>query len=79
MYSLSSPLSRLFQSLSAFLRRVLIISQILLVTTPSPKQTNTVLDRVDGVADNGEDDEEDDYYDCNHNIAFDHFGWVWAG
>ena len=28
---------------------------------------------VNGVADNGQDDEEDDYYDCDNDVTFNHF------
>jgi len=34
------------------------------------------LNGVNGVADDGEDDKEDDYYYCDDEVAFDHFGGV---
>jgi hypothetical protein len=47
-----------------------------------------ILDRIDGVSDYGEDDEEEDYYDGDDVVAFYHdlflsfsclmeIGWVW--
>lgn len=56
----------------------LIIRQILLIATPPPEEADAILDGVDGVPDEGEDDEEADYYYCNDNVAFDHFEW-WGG
>lgn len=51
----------------------LIVRQILLIATPPPKEADAILDGVDGVADEGEDDEEADYYYRDDDVAFDHF------
>ena len=48
-------------------------SSILLLHDPRPiEHGNTVLDGVNDVADDGEDDEEDYDYYCDHHVAFDH-------
>ena len=39
---------------------------------PLREQTHAVLDRVDGVANDGQDDEEGDYYDRYHVVALHH-------
>ena len=41
---------------------------------PPAEEGKTVLDRVDGVADDGEDDEEADDYYGNDDVAADHDG-----
>ena len=60
--------------LSFIMHPVSVVRQVLLVTTPPPEQTHTVLDGVDGVADKGEDDKETDYDYCDDDVSFDHFG-----
>lgn len=51
------------------------VIDILLVALPLPVEVaDAGLDRVDGVADQGEDDEEDDDYYRYHDVAFDHLG-----
>lgn len=56
-------------------------SSILLLNDPrSIEHGDSVLDSVDGVADDGEDDKEDDDYDGDDEVAFHHFcgaggGW----
>ena len=44
-----------------------------IIGSPPPKECNFVLHSVDDVADNGEDDEEDDDYNCYDDVSFDHF------
>ena len=39
---------------------------------PAAEERDLVLDGVDGVADNGEDDEEDYDYYCDNEVAFHH-------
>ena len=52
------------------------IINILLVALPLPVEVaDAGLDRVDGVADQGEDDEEDDDDYRDYDVAFDHLWW----
>lgn len=51
------------------------MSFLLLITLPLPvEEADAVLDCVDGVADEGEDDEEADDYDGDDDVAFYHCG-----
>jgi len=55
----------------------LISSSFLFVGVPVPiEYRHAVLNGVNGVADDGEDDKEDDDYYCDDEVAFDHFGGV---
>lgn len=60
-------------------------SSFLLLNDPrSIEHGDSVLDSVDRIADDGEDDKEDDYYDGDDEVAFDHFcgaggGWLLRG
>ena len=50
-------------------------SSVLVVNLPRPgAHGKLALDGVDAVADGGEDDEEDYYYDCDGDVALDHCG-----
>lgn len=46
---------------------------------PAAEDGDLVLDGPDDVADYGEDDEEDDDYDCYCYVACDHFEWGGSG
>ena len=52
-------------------------SPFLIINKPPPiEHGDAVLHGVDGVADDGEDDEENDYYDGDHKVALDHFSEI---
>ena len=47
---------------------------LLLIALPLPiEQTDTVLNRVDGIANDGQNDKEADYDDGDDDVAFYHF------
>ena len=61
------------KSLSPLSPQCIHISSILIIHLPRPSpHGDLALDGVDAVADGGEDDEEDDYYDGDGDVALDH-------
>jgi hypothetical protein len=64
----------LFLSLSLRFRTSQRLILLYLRESPPAEEGNAVLDRVDGVAYYGEDEEEADYYYGDDDVALDHFG-----